>query len=63
MIDGQALKPGDKFGDARVVKITENEVVLRNGQEVQTVKLFPQVEKQKTLRHKPSKADNRQSSR
>jgi MSHA biogenesis protein MshK len=63
MIDGQALKPGDKFGDARVVKITENELVLRNGQEVQTLKLFPQVEKQKAPRHQFSKADSRQPSR
>jgi MSHA biogenesis protein MshK len=63
MIDGQALKPGDKFGDARVVKITENEVVLRNGQEVQTLKLFPQVEKQKTPHPKLSHAGSRQPSR
>jgi MSHA biogenesis protein MshK len=63
MIDGQALTTGDKFGDARVVKITENEVVLRNGHEVQTLKLFPQVEKHKAVRHPLSKADSRQPSR
>jgi MSHA biogenesis protein MshK len=62
-INGQALKPGDKFGEARVMKITENEVVLRNGQEMQTLKLFPQVEKQAAPNQKHAKAGSRQRSR
>ena len=59
-INGQVLKQGDRFGDARVVKISENEVVLRNGREVQTLKLFPQVEKQTVPNHSYSKAGSRQ---
>ena len=62
-INGQAFKPGDKFGEARVVKITETEVVLRNGQEMQTLKLFPQVEKQATSNQKHAQAGSRQRSR
>lgn len=62
-INGQAFKPGDKYGEARVVKITENEVVLRNGQETQTLKLFPQVEKQTASNQKHAKAGSRQRSR
>jgi MSHA biogenesis protein MshK len=45
IINGETVKLGDKFGDARVVKIAETEVVLRNGNDVQVLKLFPQVEK------------------
>lgn len=44
-ISGQSVMLGEKFGEARVVKITENEVVLRNGQDVQVLKLFPDVQK------------------
>jgi MSHA biogenesis protein MshK len=62
-INGQAFKTGDKFGETRVVKITENEVVLRNGQDMQTLKLFPQVEKQVTSNQKTAKAGSRQRSR
>jgi len=62
-INGQTFKPGDKYGEARVVKITESEVVLRNGQEMQTLKLFPQVEKQTASNQKHAKAGNRQRSR
>jgi MSHA biogenesis protein MshK len=45
IINGQLVKIGDKFGDARVVKIDESEVVLRNGKDVQKLKLFPGIEK------------------
>lgn len=45
VISGQTVKVGDKFGEARVIKIAESEVVLRNGQDVQVLKLFPNVEK------------------
>jgi MSHA biogenesis protein MshK len=62
-INGQAFKQGDKYGEARVVKITENEVVIRNGQEMQTLKLFPQVEKQAASNQKHAKAGSRQRSR
>jgi MSHA biogenesis protein MshK len=45
VINGQAVKLGEKYGDARVVKIAETEVVLKNGSELQTLKLFPSIEK------------------
>lgn len=44
-INGQIVHVGDKVGEAQVVKITENEVVLRNGKETRTLKLLPQVQK------------------
>ena len=46
IIAGQTLKQGDKFGNAVVVKITETAVVLRNGTELRTLRLFPDIEKQ-----------------
>lgn len=45
IINGQSVNLGEKFGEARLVKISESEVVLRNGQEVQILKLFPNVQK------------------
>lgn len=45
IISGQSVMLGEKFGEARVIKITENEVVLRNGQDVQVLKLFPGIQK------------------
>ena len=47
VISGQNVKLGEKFGDARVVRITESEVVLKNGKDTQTLKLFPDVEKRR----------------
>lgn len=45
IISGRAVKLGDKVGDARVTKITEDGVVLRNGKDMQVLKLFPNIEK------------------
>lgn len=45
IINGRSVQVGDKVGQARVARILENEVVLRDGKEVQVLKLFPQVEK------------------
>lgn len=45
VINGQTVALGDRYGEARVVRISEGEVVLRNGQDVQVLKLFPGVEK------------------
>ncbi len=59
IINGQAVKQGDKYGEARVIKITETEVVLRNGNEMQTLKLFPSIEKKRTeIRNTPAKNDS-----
>jgi len=45
IISGQTVRVGDRIGDAQVAKITENEVILRSGKGLQTLKLFPSVEK------------------
>ncbi|HJV85658.1 MAG TPA: MSHA biogenesis protein MshK [Noviherbaspirillum sp.] len=46
IINGRTVKAGDKVGEATVVRITESEVLLRNGREQQALKLFPNIEKQ-----------------
>ncbi|MDB5773809.1 MAG: hypothetical protein JWM42_4183 [Burkholderia sp.] len=48
MISGQTVKVGDRVGEARVVKISETEVVLRNGKDLETLKLFPGIEKRRS---------------
>lgn len=45
VIGGQAVALGGMYGAARVIRITETEVVLQTGQERQTLKLHPEVEK------------------
>lgn len=41
MIDGRAMRVGDQFGAAKVVKISPNEVVLRDGSGNKILKLLP----------------------
>lgn len=45
VINGQAVRVGQKVGDARVVRITETEVALREGAATQVLKLFPAAER------------------
>ncbi len=45
IISGQTVRLGEKFGNAEVIKISEGEVVLRSGKDLQTLKLFPNIEK------------------
>ena len=45
IISGKTVRLGEKFGEARVVKITESEVLLSSGTDLQTLKLFPGIEK------------------
>ncbi|MFZ6673605.1 MSHA biogenesis protein MshK [Undibacterium sp. Xuan67W] len=52
IISGKTLGLNDKFNEQTVIKINETEVVLRNGKELQTLKLFPDFEK------KPTRASN-----
>lgn len=49
IVSGREVRVGDRIGDARVVRIAENELVLRNGQDMQVLKLFPQVEKKRAV--------------
>lgn len=46
IINGTMVPLGGMLGEAKVVKITETEVVLQKGSETEVLKLFPGVEKQ-----------------
>jgi MSHA biogenesis protein MshK len=50
IIDGTMVALGGMLGEARVVKISETEVVLKRGEETETLKLFPSVDKQSVKR-------------
>jgi MSHA biogenesis protein MshK len=45
IIDGTMVPLGGMFGESRVVKISETEVVLKTGEETETLKLYPSAEK------------------
>jgi MSHA biogenesis protein MshK len=45
IINGQEIAVGGRYQEARVVRITESEVVLRQGGETTVHKLYPQVDK------------------
>jgi MSHA biogenesis protein MshK len=45
VIDGRTISLGGMFGSAKVVRITESEVVLQTGADRQTLKLHPEIEK------------------
>jgi len=59
IISGKAVRMGEKFGDSRVESITETEVVLRNGKNLKTLKLFPDVQKRLTSNGTGAKTDHR----
>jgi MSHA biogenesis protein MshK len=50
VIDGNMVALGGMLGEARVVKITETEVVLKTGEETEILKLFPGVDKKTVKR-------------
>ena len=45
VISGEAVVLGGRYGEARLVRLTESEAVLKNGDETTVLKLYPQVEK------------------
>jgi MSHA biogenesis protein MshK len=45
VIDGETVRTGDLVGDARVTGIRETEVILRAGNEVRVLRMYPDVEK------------------
>ena len=45
IIGGQEIAVGGRYQDARVMRISESEVVLRRGREITVLRLYPQVEK------------------
>lgn len=46
VINGKSLKVGEQFGAARIVKISENEVVMQDGRQVRTLRIFPNIKSQ-----------------
>ena len=53
IIDGERVEIGGRFREARVVRITEEEVVLSEGSTTQVLKMYPDVEK-KSVRARES---------
>jgi MSHA biogenesis protein MshK len=47
IISGKTVGIGDRYGDAQVVGIGEGEVVLKSGNKLHTLRLFPEVQKRK----------------
>lgn len=45
VIEGQSYQLGDRVGAARIVRISETEVVLRSGAQTEVLQLLPGVEK------------------
>ena len=45
VIDGQRVELRGRYGDAQVVQITESEVVLRSPNGVETLKMYPGIDK------------------
>lgn len=48
IINGEMVRLGEKYGDAVLVKVAENEVVLKSGDTTQVLKMYPGVEKRDT---------------
>jgi MSHA biogenesis protein MshK len=59
IVNGKTLKLGDKVGKARLVSITETEVVLQNGKDRQILKLYPDIQKRGTSHVIGDHADHR----
>lgn len=53
VINGMTVPLGGMAGDAKVIKISETEVVLRRGAETEVLKMYPGIEKQATKRRAP----------
>jgi MSHA biogenesis protein MshK len=45
IIDGERVEIGSTYRDAKVVRISEDEVVLREGGSTQVLKMYPDVER------------------
>jgi MSHA biogenesis protein MshK len=57
IINGETLRVGDKFRNAEVAEIREGEVVLKEGKEKQTLRLFPEVQRRNTAKREEPKAE------
>lgn len=56
IIDGERVELGGRYRDAQVVRITESEVVLREGERTEILKMYPDVEKKAVKSHVPAQA-------
>jgi MSHA biogenesis protein MshK len=63
IISGVMVKLGEKYGDAVLVKVTENEVVLKSGTTSQVLKLHPGVEKREPASATPERGARRGKTR
>ena len=50
VINGDTVALGGMVGEARVVKITETEVVLKKGEETEVLKMYPGIDKRPVKR-------------
>lgn len=50
VISGETVVLGGRYGEARLVRLTETEAVLKNGDDTTVLKLYPQVEKRMVKR-------------
>ena len=48
VINGQTIALGGRFGEAQLVSISESSVVLKRGEELETLRLLPGLEKTRT---------------
>lgn len=62
IISGETVELGGKYQDAKLIRVSEGEAVLKTEQGLQTLKLFPQVEKRVIVVKKPGAAKARKSS-
>jgi len=46
IVSGKTLRVGDKYGDAQLIAINENEIVLKNGKNRQSLYLYPSLRNQ-----------------
>lgn len=59
VIDGVTVPLGGRFDGATVIAIAETEVTLRHGEGVQTLKLYPGIERQPVDRASDNNKENR----
>jgi MSHA biogenesis protein MshK len=55
VISGRQVPLGGKYGEGRVVRITETEVAIREGTTTQVLRLFPESEKRAKVRSEKKK--------
>jgi MSHA biogenesis protein MshK len=56
IIGGEVVKLNGKYGEARVIRITENEVVLRTATGTETLRMYPDVSIKPVVEAVPAKA-------